>query len=190
MRKSIKILIGILLSVALLLGATFVYVRSFSGTTSTGTHDCAVVFGAAVWPGGSPSHALEDRTLEAIDLYKEGLVKCLIFSGAQSAYGIHEVDVMNIMAKDREVEDSMIVLDYEGVNTLKTIQNLDPTLSYIFVSNDFHLARIALLARKLGLTRYDVYASEYRNGRYGKEMQFVVREVGAFWYYALTLWGA
>jgi len=172
-----------MLAFVLVAFTTLAYVFSFYGHASTGTHDCAVVFGAAVWPGGNPSHALSDRTHEAIDLYEERRVSCLVLSGADSAYGKHEVDVMLDIAYERKVDLEDLELDYMGRNTKETIQNLDSGRSYVLVSNDFHLARIHLLATQRGLDDFDVHRSVYRQGRYTREPFFVLREVVAFWYY-------
>ena len=171
---------------AILFGGTILYIFSFyERNTLTQRHACAVVFGAAVWPGGEPSHALADRVHAAIDLYQQELVSCLVFSGAPSAYDKHEVDVMLDVAYERAVTLEDVELDYDGDNTRATIQNLAKDRSYVLVSNDFHLARIDMLAHKAGLERFSVFSSPYRFGRYGKESQFVAREVAALWYYAV-----
>lgn len=160
---------------------------SFYNHVNTQEQDCAVVFGAAVWPGGNPSHALADRTHAAIDIYEEGYVSCLIFSGADSAYGKHEVDVMLDIAYERKVELEDVELDYSGTNTKQTIQNLDDSRSYVLVSNDFHLARINLLATKAGISDFKLHSSKYRLGRYTRESFFLMREIVAFWFYAFLL---
>ena len=163
---------------------TVLYMFSFYHTLDTQSHaDCAVVFGAAVLPGGKPSDALSDRVLHAIDLYKEGRVGCLLFSGADSVYGRHEVDVMLDIAYQRDIPYGVIRVDYNGKNTKATIENLDKNKSYIFVSSDFHLARISLLAHQAGIGRYYLSPSPYRNGRYTDEKFLLLREVIAFWYY-------
>lgn len=184
--KSFLKIIGVSAVIVLLLFVgTFAYITSFYGAKNIGQYDCAVVFGAAVWPGGNPSHALADRTYEAIDVYKNGEVACLIFSGADSAYGKHEVEVMKDIAQEEQIPLSDMEFDYEGGNTKDTIDNLDKNRSYVFVSNDFHLARINLLARQAHLEDTAVRSSEYRLGRYTKESFFIFREIVAFWYYAL-----
>ena len=166
--------------------ATLGYILSFyDAQEATHTRECAVVFGAAVWPGGVASDALADRAHAAIDLYQRGVVTCVIFSGAPSVYGTHEVDVMLTIADERAVPARVLETDYAGFNTKRTVANLTPSRSYVFVSNDFHLARIALLARKAGLRDVDFHASEYRTGRYSREVSFIAREIVAFWYYAL-----
>lgn len=181
-----RITLGLLLVAAMFLGGTLMYVYSFSGTTFDGEADCAVVFGAAVWPGGLPSNALSDRTRSAIALYNGGNVACIVLSGAPSAYGAHEVDVMHTIVRGEGIPDEDIRLDYDGFNTLQTIQNLKSGTSYVFVSNDFHLARIQLLAKQLGVEEYALYASIYQSGRYASELRLAAREVGAFWYYFLN----
>ena len=165
---------------------TLVHIVSLYPAVGTTQHDCAVVFGAAVWPGGNPSDALSDRTHTAIDAYEQGQVSCLVFSGADSAYGKHEVDVMIDIAYERGVALEDIELDYDGVNTRQTILNLAPDRSYLLVSNDFHLARISLAANQRDLD-FEVQHSVYRHGRYRREPFFVLREAVAFWYYALGI---
>ena len=178
----------ILLAFTLVFVATLLFIFSFYARSSiTQQHDCVVVFGAAVWPGGNPSHALADRVDTAIDLYKRNAVSCLVFSGAQSAYGKHEVDVMLDIAFEQGVTLQDVEVDYHGENTQQTLRNLEKERSYILVSNDFHLPRISLLARKEGLTAFTVYPSVYARGRYTKELQFVLREVAALWFYAADL---
>lgn len=176
---------------AALFAGTIAYVYWFSAHTSAVSENpddaerCAVVFGAAVWPGGRPSDALADRVYAATTLYEEGLADCLIFSGASSAYGAHEVDVMRDVALEVGVPATVMYFDYQGTNTLTTLSHLDVTTPYILVSNDFHLARISLLVHKLGLEHAVLYAAPYQNGRYISETSFVIREAVALWYYAL-----
>jgi len=173
--------------VGLLTSATLFYIFSFYSQSTNEQFDCAVVFGAAVWPGGEPSHALSDRTHSAIDAYEHKQVSCLVFSGADSAYDKHEVDVMLDIASGRAVELEDVELDYTGINTKQTIEHLQKDRSYLLVSNDFHLARISLLARKAGIEKFAPKKSEYAFGRYAREPFFVMREVVAFWFYALRI---
>ena len=158
-------------------------------TTHTAQNTCVVVFGAAVWPGyfgPVASDALKDRTLTAASLYKQGVAHCIILSGADSIYGAHEVDIMTDILLENDIPEQVIELDRSGVNTRATIEHLDKNRSYILLSNDFHLARIALLAHRAGLDKngFTVYAATYQTaGRYGREWYFVLREAVAWWYY-------
>lgn len=167
---------------ALFLGIVFLgsatwWVQMNRNAIATERADCAVVFGAAVWKGGRPSHALSDRTVAGIQLFEKNSVDCLVFSGADA-----EPEVMAKMAKNAGIPSEKVELDIEGINTLATLQNLDPSRSYILVSNDFHLGRIKLLAKKLDLKAV-THAAPYQYGRYVKESYFVLREIfGTMWY--------
>lgn len=148
--------------------------------------DCAVVFGAAVYPGGVASGALYERTYTAVQLYKEGKVDCMVLSGADSAYNAHEVDVMRDIAIANEVPLEALEFDHDGESTRVTLAHLNSNRSYILVSNDFHLPRVNLLAQKAGIKEYILMPSEYLNGRYTRESLFVFREAVALWYYAVV----
>lgn len=150
------------------------------------TADCAVVFGAAVWKGDVPSHALYDRTMTGISLFQDEKVNCLIFSGGASTYGAHEADVMKKLAQDADVPEDKIYLDYEGTNTLATIKNLPIEKSFVFVSNDFHLARIKMIAWKLGIEDFSLHTAQYYQGRYLKEPYFFFREFFAVIFYGFA----
>lgn len=159
------------------------HVQSFYGSEAVVPKDCVVVFGAAVAPGAKPTRALYDRTKSAAEIYKKGLVRCVILSGAPSVYGAHEVDVMREIMLDEGVKVNDLFFDFEGFNTQQTIENLDKKKSYILVSNDFHLARINLLAKRTGLKDFTLQASTYNKGRPQNELYWVVREMIAVIYY-------
>ncbi len=179
-----KIALYICLPILLIFLISTFYVAHYYTRADTEPKDCAVVFGAAVWKDDQPSHALYDRTVTAIELYNENLVTCLVFSGGPSRYGAREVDVMRNIASEYNVPDVVIINDHNGLDTQATIQNLDPTKSYIFVSNDFHLARIALLAHQYSIKDFSLHRATYYRGRYFKEPQFFLHEViGTIYYF-------
>ncbi|MBT3348831.1 YdcF family protein [bacterium] len=171
-----SLLVAIIASI-LAIGGAAIFVRENYNHAATQEADCAVVFGAAVWPGLRPSHALADRTQSGIDLFFEGATDCLIFSGAD-----REPDVMKNMALAAGVEEEKISQDFKGENTLATLKHLDQKKSYILISNDFHLARIKLLAWRLDLDT-QLHAAKYQRGRYLKESYFFWREVAGMIFY-------
>ena len=178
---------GVASLVFVFLFGTLAYVHSYKTHIPQYTNvDCAVVFGAAVYPGGVASGALFERTRTAVDLFQEGIVSCIVLSGAESAYNAHEVDVMRDIALAEGVPLSALEFDHEGENTLHTLEHLSLERSYALVSNDFHLARIDLLARRVGLTEYVLVPSVYTNGRYTREWLFAFREAVALWYYGFS----
>lgn len=191
MRRFIKWCIGIsiivlFLSVVVFIG-TVAHISSYKTYHVQNPHaDCAVVFGAAVYPGGVASGALYERTHTAVQLYKDGFVKCVVLSGAESAYNAHEVDVMRDIALAEGIPIKNIVFDHDGTNTRATLSHLSADTSYAFVSNDFHLARIKLLAQQQDISDFVLVPSKYRNGRYTREWLFIFREAIALWYYTVS----
>jgi len=186
---TLRFVASLLFLLVLVLFGTGLYIVSFYDEVeqrNARNYDCTVVFGAAVRPGGVASDALRDRIETAMDIYDAGYTDCIILSGADSVYGRHEVDVMLDIAYERGVNYEDVVVDYDGKNTQATIAHLNPNRSYAFISNDFHLARISLLARLAGIRDFTTIASSYRHGRYTDETFFLFREIIAFWYYAFT----
>ena len=178
---------------------SFFWVRRNFDHSFQGEGGCAVVFGAAVWRDDIPSHALFDRTVSALNLYQTDRVKCLVFSGGDSTYGSHEVDVMLKLAKEVDIPESDILLDYSGINTMATIKNLNGfdlsefkldkiNPKFVLVSNDFHLARIQLLSAKFLKETSSTHKAKYNYGRYQKEQYFFWREVAGNIWYGLLEW--
>ncbi|MFA5985842.1 MAG: YdcF family protein [Parcubacteria group bacterium] len=184
MKKFIKICIALIAIIFTVIFASAFYTIANYFHASTEPKDCAVVFGAAVWRDAIPSHALYDRTMTGIGLYKNNTVSCLVLSGGPSTYGAHEVDVMLDLAQKNNVATEDIIEDYNGLNTHATIKNLPKNKSFVFVSNDFHLGRIAVLARQHGITDFSLHRANYYHGRYFKEPQFFIHEViGTIYYF-------
>ncbi len=185
--RFISFLLAVLILVFIL---SAIYIFSFysQGFNDLKKADCAVVFGAAVTPDKQASNVLKDRTLTAIELYKEGKVDCLVFSGANSAFGVHEVDVMLQMSQKFQVPTNVVTKDYEGVNTCSTISHLNKNKRYILVSSNFHLARIGFFADFFNLS-YQLYPASQTSGHYNKEVFFFVREIFANWYYRFVFDG-
>jgi vancomycin permeability regulator SanA len=159
------------------------------------TADAAVVFGAAVWPGNRPSHALTDRVMTGVRLYQDGVVKKLLFSGGPSASPeiVHEVVAMRKLALDAGVPDGDIILDPEGINSRATVVNTARLAHHhqwqqlLAVSHFYHLPRIKMTFARAGLTVFTVPAKEEHI--LVKLPFYLGREVAALWYYYLRpLW--
>ncbi|MBF0186907.1 MAG: YdcF family protein [Magnetococcales bacterium] len=171
----------VVLIVSLFVGAN--YINTFNGKK-----ECAVVYGAAVWQGDRPSHALTDRIMAGVDLYNNAQVSCLVLSGSQVPGRMHEVEMMKKIAMGKGIPESAIREDHNGINTLATLRNLPKGVDgFVMVSNDFHLARIRMLSKKVGLEGVALHAAPYRHTRYIKEPMFFFREVAAVIYYSSIL---
>jgi uncharacterized SAM-binding protein YcdF (DUF218 family) len=150
---------------------------SFGMTDYTRTAEAIVVFGARVYEDGSASLALEDRVKHGVRLFHAGAAPRLVLSGASD-----EVPAMVRLALRWGVPEEAIVADPEGVNTYATVANLK-VHRVVAVSHYYHLARIKLVARRLGIECATVPCPMTR--RLAKEPYFVARECAAFVSYYL-----
>lgn len=156
----------------------FVY---HNGNKKNVIYDYGIVFGAALRGKGKLSGTLESRMQTAIRLYHEGSVKKLVLSGAKDP---SEPMSMFQYALSKNVAPKDILLDEDGENTLKTIQNAKKKFAdagrILFISSSFHLARIKMTAFIIGIRNADICPSDTPHP---KVISFVFRESLAIWYY-------
>jgi uncharacterized SAM-binding protein YcdF (DUF218 family) len=150
---------------------------SFGATDYARPAKAIVVFGARVYGDGAPSLALEDRMKHGIALYKAGLAPKLVLSGAPD-----EVPAMRNLALEARVPESALVCDAAGLNSYATLENLK-VRDIIAVSHYYHLARIKLMAHRMGIACATSPCPMTR--RLAKEPYFVARECAAFVSYYL-----
>jgi vancomycin permeability regulator SanA len=162
----------------------------FFGTTDYRQRaDAAVVLGARTYADGSASQALSDRVSTAVELYRQGLVGLLIFSGGPGDGGTSEPQAMRRIAIASGVPEDSIRLDEAGVNTDATVKNTALAFSelkirrVLVVSHAYHLPRIKLAYQRAGREVRTVPARQTQRLR--NEPLFVAREVVAIWAYYL-----
>ena len=147
-RKILKWLLG--LFVALVLLDVFL-VASFAVFSSQAEKaDAIIVMGAAI---NSP--ALYNRSLEAPNLYEQGLAPVMVLSGGKiSDKDISEATYMQRAIQSKAVQPLNLILDEESHNTFENISNSKSRLgdadSVIIVTDKFHLARSVIMAHAAG----------------------------------------
>jgi vancomycin permeability regulator SanA len=177
------------LTVCLACAALFPFAQMlfFGKTDYRRPADIAVVLGARVYADGRPSDALADRVRTACNLYRNGTVKKLLFSGGPGDGSIHETEGMKRMAIQLGVKPDDILLDAHGVNTQATVKNTQAVFQQLHasrilvVSHFYHLPRIKLAYHREGWEVYTVPANESYLLR---QMPYnMAREVAALWVY-------
>lgn len=161
----------------------------FGNTDYRRPADVAVVFGARTYADGRPSDALADRVRTACQLYRDGLVKKLIFSGGPGDGAVHETEAMRRQAIQLGVKAGDILIDTAGLNTQATVKNTEAMFSQlkahqiIVVSHFYHLPRIKMAYRRSG---WEVYTVPARESHFLRQTPFfMAREVAAMWVYYL-----
>jgi hypothetical protein len=144
---------------------------SFGTTDYARPAQAIVVLGARVLQDGSPSLALSDRVRHGARLLRAGLAPRLVLSGAPE-----EVASMARLAVECGVPEEALVLDPEGLSTQATMAHLADR-RIIAVSHYYHLARVKMIARRMGIDCRTAPCLMTR--RLAREPFFIARECAA-----------
>ncbi len=139
-------------------------------------YDCILVLGCGVW-GNTPSHMLEDRLRQGIELYKNGASGKMLMSGDHGREEYDEVNVMKDFAADRGVDTDDIFMDHAGFSTYESMyraKEIFKAEKVLIVTQDYHLYRAIYDARALGIDAYGI-ASNPRE--YAGQIYRDIREI-------------
>ncbi|WP_079526587.1 YdcF family protein [Solibacillus isronensis] len=129
-----------------------------------GSNEYVVILGAKVKPGGIPSQSLKNRLDAAVDyLQKYPTVKAIVTGGQGADEDRTEASVMADYLIEHGIAESRVLLEDQSTTTYENLlfaKKMLPAniVSITIISNDFHLKRATILARKLGL-KADVVAA-------------------------------
>lgn len=119
-----------------------------------------VVLGAAQYEG-RPSPVLRARLNHGLDLWRRGIAPRLILTGGRGPRDTtSEAEVGRRYALRHGVPAAAIALETEGRTTSESLRAVSRMMqrehdrSVVLVSDRFHMLRLAILARRMGLTSY------------------------------------
>lgn len=122
--------------------------------------EAIVVLGAAQY-AGHPSPVLRARLDHALALYERGLAPRLIVTGGRgNGDTTSEAEVSRRYVERRGVPDSAVLIEPNGRTTeesmigVAALMRRQPSRDVILVSDPFHMLRLAIIARQLGLRPY------------------------------------
>ena len=140
--------------------------------------DCILILGAGIW-GNNPSPMLEDRLIQGISLYKEGIAPKIIMSGDHGKEEYNEVQVMKDYAIKEGVPSEDIFMDHAGISSYDSIyraKEIFGAKKILIITQQYHLYRALHIAKKLELEAYGV-ASNLRE--YPNQLFREIREIFA-----------
>ena len=140
--------------------------------------DAILILGAGV-NGTTPSQMLEDRLLEGINLYNNGVADKIIMSGDHGKVDYDEVNIMKKFAIDKGVPSENIFMDHAGFSTYESIyraKEIFGAKKIVVVTQKYHLYRAIYISESLGM---DVYGVGSDPRTYVKQMIREIREVFA-----------
>jgi vancomycin permeability regulator SanA len=187
MKEVIKFILIILIIVALIVLAINLYVKHSTKNqiianvdySDLKDIDCILVLGAGIW-GNRPSHMLEDRLLQGIELYKNRIAPKIIMSGDHGREEYDEVNVMKEFAIEKGVPSEDIFMDHAGFSSYESIyraKEIFEAKKVIIVTQEYHLYRALYIANSLGLEAYGVGADprQYVGATYRELREILAR---------------
>lgn len=170
------ILVGPVIELALV-GAIYVQAR----TDQARPVDAIVVLGTTQY-NGVPSRTLRARLDRALELYEGGLAPTVIVTGGSLPGDVYtEAESGRMYLVEAGVPEDAIVLENEGSDSWESMNGVAGILaardldSILIVSDGFHLLRLKMMARELGITAYSTAAADSPIAG-GQEFSYVVRE--------------
>ena len=140
--------------------------------------NCILILGAGVW-GNSPSHMLEDRLLEGVNLYNKGISSKIIVSGNHRDEQYNEVKVMKDFLIAKGIPSKDIFMDHAGFSSYDSIyraRDIFKVKKLVIITQKYHLYRSLYIAKKLNLKVYGVKSDKRK---YRKQIYRELREIVA-----------
>ncbi|QLE52749.1 YdcF family protein (plasmid) [Nostoc sp. C057] len=189
--KKWLILVKVALVSALLLAiassASSIYL--YGSSTNNIKADAAIVLGAAVW-GEEPSPVFRERINHAINLYKNGSVKTIIFTGGVGESNEPpEAIVGKNYALAQQVKSTDILTETQSRTTHQNLTNALEVAKahqlnkFLIVSDPLHMKRAVLMARNLGMDAHSSPTPTTRYRSFHSQMEFLSRETYFYFVY-------
>lgn len=171
-----------------------VRVNAYAAVSDAAPADAAIVMGAAVW-GSRPSPVFAERIKHAINLYHEGRVRAIIFTGGLGRGDqLAEAEAARAYAVARGVPAEHIYVEtistvtFENVEQAAQIVEQQGFSRVLMVSDPLHMKRAVTTARDMGLDAHPSPTPTSRYRSWWSKFGFLVRETG--WYAGYVLWRA
>ncbi|OLF18760.1 YdcF family protein [Actinophytocola xanthii] len=188
-----RLLVGVLLVGALVVGGTGFRVWQVARVDDRDRADVVLVLGAAQY-GGRPSKVLEARLSKARNLYEAGVAEHIVTTGGrQPGDEYTEAQASAIWLTDQGVPEDAVIDVGEGNDTLGSLRAAAQEItergwrSAVIVSDPWHSLRARTMAADLGL---DAWTSPTHTGPIVQtrqtQIRYILRETAALLYYRAT----
>jgi uncharacterized SAM-binding protein YcdF (DUF218 family) len=188
-----RLLVGVLLVGALVVGGTGFRVWQVARDDDRTQADFVLVLGAAQY-GGTPSKVLEARLRHAKTLYGEGVAKHILTTGgSQPGDEYTEAEASAIWLKKNGIPEDAVVDVGEGSDTLGSLRAAAEEAAdrgwhtAVIVSDPWHSLRARTMASDVGL---DAWTSPTHSGPIVQtrqtQIRYILYETAALLYYRTT----
>ncbi|YAF94344.1 MAG: YdcF family protein [Nodularia sp. CChRGM 3473] len=191
MIKRMPILLGFIFALLLAIASTSLSIYLYGQNSHNIKADAAIVLGAAVW-GEKPSPVFQERINHAINLYKNGNVSTIIFTGGVGESNEPaEAIVGKRYAIAQRVQIDDILTETQSRTTHQNLKNaLEVASSYklqkfLIVSDPLHMKRAVLMARDLKMDAYPSPTPTTRYRSFHSQMESLIRETYFYFVYIM-----
>ena len=182
MRRFGKIVLAIIAVTVVVFAVTAARIYRYSGVAIDKQADAAVVLGAAVW-SQNVSPVFRERINHAVDLYRKGKVRKLIFTGGQgnsnepteAAAASSYAQANGIPIQDILVEQKSHTT-FENIVNAKQLADANSLKTVLIVSDPMHMKRAMTMARDVGLIAYPSPTPTTRYVGWRTQMSELARE--------------
>ncbi|HYX18936.1 MAG TPA: YdcF family protein [Nostoc sp.] len=185
----ILVTVGLISALLLAIASTASSIYLYGSSTNNIKADAAIVLGAAVW-GEEPSPVFRERINHAINLYKNGSVKTIIFTGgvgesnelAEAIVGKNYAIAQQVKAADIFTETESRTTHQNLKNALE-VANAHQLTKFLIVSDPLHMKRAVLMARGLGMDAHSSPTPTTRYRSFPNQIEFLSRETYFYFVY-------
>ena len=164
--------------------------RSLQMTAAPQPADAIVVFAGGVGESGKAGGGHLERLKQAVDLYKAGYARSLVFSSGY-VFSFKEAEVMRALAVDQGVPSTQIILEVQATNTYENVVFTNRILRerrwqrILLVSSPYHMRRATLVWHKTAPDVAVVPTQPFSSQFYEHGMGASLEQVrGIVWEYA------
>lgn len=183
MKKRIaKVLIAIVATLILFVGFIALRIYTYRNTVAHVQADAAIVLGAAIW-GEELSPVFRERINHALDLYRSGKVRKIIFTGGQGNENEPtESSAARRYAVERGIPEEGILVEesshttYQNLFYAKQVADAQHLKTVLIVSDPLHMKRAMAMARDLGLEAYPSPTTTTRYQSAGSQLGLLAHE--------------
>jgi uncharacterized SAM-binding protein YcdF (DUF218 family) len=159
-KKVAKLLLFIIITLILIIGLIALRIYSYRNSTSNVQADAAIVLGAAMW-GAELSPVFRERVNHALELYRSGRMRKIIFTGGQGNNGEPtESSAARLYAIENGVLEGDILIEeyshntYQNILYAKRVADAHQLKRVLIVSDPMHMKRAMAMAKDLGIEAY------------------------------------
>ena len=181
-KRAVKVSIVIIASLVIVVGFIALRIYTYRNTVANVQADAAIVLGAAVWDK-ELSPVFRERVNHALNLYRSGKVRKIIFTGGQGNNNEPtESSAARQYATERGIPEEDILIEesshttYENLFYAKQVADAQHLKTILIVSDPLHMKRAVVMARDIGLEAYPSPTPTTRYQSVGSQLSLLAYE--------------